>query len=257
MERIFCVILAFALVTMAVVSPTSAVQVAAELERYALGAHCRDSPYQIGTKLVGRPVTDIFVFTPIPARPAGWLYAFRAHDSVIQLGDASQREAVAKALSDVGDTSAAGLVATDAGAEILMSSWPLQPKQIHQLIARGVLSPCFTAWKDRLDGPPSWCSLPDRQAHVVFPNKPLDAPESVRQLSGHVWVTVSLDAQSRVRNLAVVSTASEPLQSAALIIAGRSTYRTALRDCVAVASKYRLYVTFMAGQPVSLAPPER
>lgn len=150
----FCATVALALVT-AVASPTSAVQVATGLGRYASGAHCRESPYEIGRKLVGRKVTDIFVFTPTAARPAGWLYAFRAHASVIQLGDASRRDQVAKALSDVGDTAAAGLVATDSGAGILMSSWPLVPRQIHQLIARGVLSPCFTGWEGRLDGPPS------------------------------------------------------------------------------------------------------
>ena len=252
MERVFCGIVAFALVTMAVVSPTTAAQVTVELGRYAAGAHCRESPYEIGRELGGRPVTDIFVFTPTGARPAGWLYAFRAHNSVIQLGDASQRDEVAKALSDVGDTAAAELVATDRGAEFLMSSWPLQPKQIHQLIARGVLSPCFTGWEGRLDGPPPWCSFPYRYALVVFPKRPIEAPESVRQLSGRVSVTVSLDAQSRVRSLVVLPASSASLQPAALAIARRLTYRTDVRDCLPVASKFTLDVTFVAGKPVSL-----
>lgn len=254
MERVCCVIAAFALVTTAVVSPTTAVQLAPELGRYAPGAHCRESPFEIGRKLVGRPVTDIFVFTPTAARRAGWLYTFRAHDSVIQLFDAAERDEVAKKLSDVGDTSTAGLVATDRGAGILMSSGSLQPKQVHVLIARGVLSPCFAGWEGRLDGPPSWCSFPNGQPHVVFPDRPIEAPESVRQLSGHVWVTVSLDAQSRVRSLAVLPASSAPLRSAALGIARRSTYRTGLRDCLPVESEYMLYVTFVAGQPVSLVP---
>jgi hypothetical protein len=67
-----------------------------------------------------------------------------------------------------------------------------------------------------------------------------------------VAVAVSLDAQSRVRSLAVLPTSNAPLDAAALAIARRSTYRTDVRDCVPVASNYTLYVTFAAGQPVSL-----
>jgi len=47
------------------------------------------------------------------------------------------------------------------------------------------------------------------------------------------------------------------LDSAALVIARRSTYQTGFRDCVPVASNYLLRVTFVAGQPVSLAQAER
>jgi hypothetical protein len=250
MERVFCVIVAFALGTMAVVSPASAVQ--AQLGQYGAGAHCRESPYEVGRKLVGRPVTDIFAFTPTAARAAGWLYAFRAHDSVIQLGDASRRDEVANALTDVGDTTAAGLVATDRGMGFLMSSWPLQPKQIRQLIAHGALSPCFTGWEGRLDAPPAWCMSPRLYATVVSPKEPIEAPESVRELSGRVSVTVSLDAQSRVTSVEGLPASGGPLQSAALAIARRSTYRTDIRDCVPVASKYTLQVRFVAGKPVRL-----
>ena len=214
------------------------------------------SPHPIGSVLNARTVTDVFFFTPAAARPASWLYVFRAHNSVIQIADVSRRDEVAKALSDVGDTSAAGLVATDAGVGILISSSPLQPKQIHQLIARGVLAPCFTGWEGRLDGPPSWCLFPYREAGV-YRIKPIEAPESVRQLSERVWVTVSLDAQSRVRSVAVLPATSEPLRTAALAIARRSTYETEVRDCMHVGSKYELYVTFVAGKPVRLGLPER
>ncbi len=98
---------------------------------------------------------------------------------------------------------------------------------------------------------PPACAAPNVPAAIVHAAAP-DAPQSGS--GGIVRIYVDLDDGSHLTNVAVASATNRELSGLAIAAARRSAFRTAVRDCRPVASRYMMTVTFgttAAGAPSS------
>jgi TonB family protein len=94
---------------------------------------------------------------------------------------------------------------------------------------------------------PPACAQPNVAAATIDPVVPDTPPLAAEAgISGDVTVLVSLDEQSRVRDVRVVSSPSALLDAAALRAARASTFRTEVRDCRPIAADYAFIVEFTA-----------
>jgi len=89
------------------------------------------------------------------------------------------------------------------------------------------------------------CAQPDRPAAIVRAAAAAYPAQAVQQhIGGVVRIRVTLDAAGHVSAAAVADTPDQALDGAALDAARASTYRTALRHCIRVASDVEFRVLF-------------
>jgi len=98
------------------------------------------------------------------------------------------------------------------------------------------------------------CVNPNVPAHVILGAVPSVPPEARAQgLSGNVDVQVSLNEQSLITELKVISSASSYFMNTALAAARASKFAAEIKNCVPVASTYDFVVTL---NPVHSVPPQ-
>jgi outer membrane biosynthesis protein TonB len=92
---------------------------------------------------------------------------------------------------------------------------------------------------------PATCAHPNVTATVTDPAQ-VDEPEIAKQqgISGDVVVGVSLDANSHLTSVRIISTPSSLLVPAALSAAHQSKFQTDVVDCVPQVSEYKFTVQF-------------
>jgi len=95
--------------------------------------------------------------------------------------------------------------------------------------------------------PPTTCARPNLPALVLRAVAPvMPAMAAQQRITGDVTVEVSLDAQSQILKLTIVSSPSTILNGAALDATQRSTFQTEVRDCRPLPSTLRFVATFAA-----------
>ncbi len=85
-------------------------------------------------------------------------------------------------------------------------------------------------------------NVPATTLHAIEPDTPAVAQQ--HGISGQVQVIVALDEQSHVLSTSIGSSPSAVLNQAALQAAQQSTFRTEIRDCKPIASRYLFTVDF-------------
>jgi TonB family protein len=95
--------------------------------------------------------------------------------------------------------------------------------------------------------PPTTCARPNVPPLVVRAVAPVMPTLAMQQrITGDVTVEVSLDAQSQILKLKVVSSPSTIVNAAALAATQQSTFQTEIRECRPLPSTLRFIVTFAA-----------
>ena len=90
---------------------------------------------------------------------------------------------------------------------------------------------------------PAGCAVPNQAARTLNAVAPV-TPADARDISGTVFVTVTLDEASQIVNAAIARSPSRLLNEAALAAVRASTFQTRVHACRAIAGSYSFIVQF-------------